>query len=97
MEFVFRNHIEDRGQLQEMQSQAERQIQELAAQRKKLYRTNPGCPEAKAITEKIANLRKTVRLCKGVEEHSLQMENRLRQLQQREEQKIKDIRKERSI
>ena len=97
MEFVFRNHIEDRGQLREMQSQAEQQIQELAAQRKKLYRTNPGCPEAKAITEKIANLRKTVRLCKAVEEHSLQMEKRLRQSRPREEQITKDIRKERSI
>ncbi len=97
MEFIFRNHIEDRGQLREMHSQAEQQIQKLAAQRKKLYRTNPGCPEAKAITEEIANLRKTVRLCKAVEEHSLQMEERLRQSQQRKEQKPKDIRKERSI
>lgn len=97
MEFVFRNHIEDRGQLREMQSQAERQIQELAAQRKKLYRTNPGCPESKAITEEIANLRKTVRLCRAVEEHSLQVEKRLRQSRPREEQKPKDIRKERSI
>ena len=97
MEFVFRNHIEDRGHLREMQSQAERQIQELAAQRKKLYRTAPGCPEAKAITEEIANLRKTVRLCKGVEEHSLQMEERLRQSRPREERNPKNIRKERSI
>ena len=97
MEFIFRNHIEDRGQLREMQSQAEQQIQELAAQRKKLYRTNPGRPEAKAITEEIAKLRQTVRLCRAVEEHSLQMEERLRQLRPREEQKTKDIRKERSI
>ena len=73
------------------------QTQELAAQRKKLYRTNPGCPETKAITEEIAQLRKTVRLCKGVEEHSLQMEERLRQSRPREERNPKDIRKERSI
>lgn len=97
MEFVFRNHIEDRGQLREMQSQAERQIQELIAQRKKLYRTNPGCPESKAITEEIANLRKTVRLCKAVEEHSLEIEKQLRQSQQREKQKTKETQKERSI
>lgn len=97
MEFVFRNHIEDRGQLREIQAAAERQIQELAAQRKKLYRTAPGSPEAKAITEEIAQLRKTVRLCKGVEEHSLQMEERLRQSRPREERNPKNIRKERSI
>ena len=97
MEFVFRNHIEDRGQLREKQSQAEQQIQKLAAQRKKLYRTNPGCPEAKAITEEITKLRKKVRLCKAVEEHSLQMEERLRQSRPREERNPKDIRKERSI
>ena len=41
MEFIFCNHIEDRGQLREMQAAAERQIQELIAQRKKLYRTAP--------------------------------------------------------
>ena len=80
-----------------MQSQAEQQIQKLAAQRKKLYRTNPGCPEAKAITEEIVKLRKSVRLCKAVEEHSLQMEERLRQSRPREEGKPKVIRKERSI
>ena len=80
-----------------MQSQAERQIQELAAQRKKLYRTNPGCPEAKAITEKIANLRKTVRLCKGVEEHSLQMEKRLKGSRQAFKRETKTMEKERSI
>lgn len=97
MEFVFRNHIEDRGQLREMQAAAERQIQELAAQRKKLYRTAPGCPESKAIGAEITKLRKTVRLCKAVEEHSLQMEERLRQSRSREERKPKDIRKERSI
>ena len=97
MEFVFRNHIEDRGQLREMQSQAERQIQELAAQRKKLYRTAPGCPEAKAITEEITKLRKTVRLCKAVEEHSLQMEERLKGSRQAFKRETKTMEKERSI
>lgn len=97
MEFVFRNHIEDRGQLREMQAAAERQIQELVTQRRKLYRTAPGSLEIEVLNQKLRPLRKTVQLCKAVEEHSLQMENRLRQLQQREEQIIKDIRKERSI
>lgn len=97
MEFVFRNHIEDRGQLREMQSQAERQIQKLAAQRKKLYRTNPGCPETKAITEEITKLRKKVRLCKAVEEHSLQMEERLKGSRQAFKRETKTMEKERSI
>ena len=97
MEFVFRNHIEDRGQLREIQAAAERQIQELAAQRKKLYRTAPGCPEAKAITEEITKLRKTVRLCKAVEEHSLQMEERLKGSRQAFKRETKTMEKERSI
>lgn len=97
MEFVFRNHIEDRGQLREIQAAAERQIQELAAQRKKLYRTAPGSPEAKAITEEIAQLRKTVRLCKAVEEHSLQMEERLKGSRQAFKRETKTMEKERSI
>ena len=97
MEFVFRNHIEDRGQLREMQSQAERQIQELVTQRRKLYRTAPGSLEIEVLNQKLRPLRKTVRLCRAVEEHSLQVEKRLRQSRPREEQKPKDIRKERSI
>lgn len=97
MEFVFRNHIEDRGQLREMQAAAERQIQELIAQRKKLYRTAPGSPEIEVLNQKLRPLRKTVRLCRAVEEHSLEIEKQLRQSQQREKQKTKETQKERSI
>lgn len=97
MEFVFRNHIEDRGQLREMQAAAERQIQELIAQRKKLYRTAPGSPEIEVLNQKLRPLRKTVRLCRAVEEHSLEIEKQLRQSQQREKQKFKEIRKEREL
>lgn len=97
MEFVFRNHIEDRRQLREMQAAAERQIQELVAQRKKLYRTAPGSPEIEVLNQKLRSLRKTVRLCKAVEEHSLEIEKQLRQSQQREKQKFKEIRKEREL
>ena len=97
MEFVFRNHIEDRGQLREMQAAAERQIQELITQRKKLYRTAPGSPEIEVLNQKLRPLRKTVRLCRAVEEHSLEIEKQLRQSQQREKQKTKETQKERSI
>lgn len=95
MEFVFRNHIKDRGQLREIQAAAERKIQELVSQRRKLYRTDPGSLEIEVLNQKLRPLRKTVRLCKAVEEHSLQMEERLRQSLQREERKLKEIRKER--
>ena len=97
MEFVFRNRIENRGQLREMQAAAERQIQELITQRKKLYRTAPGSPEIEVLNQKLRPLRKTVRLCRAVEEHSLEIEKQLRQSQQREKQKTKETQKERSI
>ena len=97
MEFVFRNHIEDRGQLREIQAAAERQIQELVTQRRKLYRTAPGSPEIEVLNQKLRSLRKTVRLCRAVEEHSLEIEKQLRQSQQREKQKTKETQKERSI
>lgn len=97
MEFVFRNHIEDRGQLREMQAAAERQIQELVTQRRKLYRTAPGSLEIEVLNQKLRPLRKTVQLCKAVEEHSMEIEARLRQSQQREKQKFKEIRKEREL
>ena len=95
MEFVFQNRIENREQLREMQAAAERKIQELVTQRRKLYRTEPGSSEIEILNQKLRPLRKTVRLCKAVEEHSRQMEKRLRQSQQREERKLKEIRKER--
>lgn len=97
MEFVFRNHIEDRGQLREIQAAAERQIQELVTQRRKLYRTAPGSLEIEVLNQKLRPLRKTVRLCRAVEEHSLEIEKQLRQSQQREKQKTKEIRKEREL
>ena len=97
MEFVFRNHIEDRGQLREMQAAAKRQIQELVTQRRKLYHTTPGSPEIEVLNQKLRPLRKTVRLCKAVEEHSMEIEARLRQSQPREKQKTKEIRKEREL
>lgn len=97
MEFVFRNHIEDRGQLREMQAAAERQIQELVTQRRKLYRTAPGSLEIEVLNQKLRPLRKTVWLCRAVEEHSLEIEKQLRQSQQREKQKSKEIRKEREL
>ena len=95
MAFVFQNRIENREQLREMQAAAERKIQELVTQRRKLYRTDPGSWEIEVLNQKLRPLRKTVRLCKEVEEHSRQMEERLRQSQKREEQKLKEIRKER--
>lgn len=97
MEFVFRNHIEDRGQLREMQAAAKRQIQELVTQRRKLYHTTPGSPEIEVLNQKLRPLQKTVRLCKAVEEHSMEIEARLRQSQPREKQKTKEIRKEREL
>lgn len=97
MEFVFRNHIEDRGQLREIQAAAERQIQELVTQRRKLYRTAPGSLEIEVLNQKLRPLWKTVWLCRAVEEHSLEIEKQLRQSQQREKQKSKEIRKEREL
>ena len=95
MEFVFQNRIENRDQLREMQAAAERQIQDLVTQRRKLYRTDPGSSEIEVLNQTLRPLRKTVRLCRAVEEHSRQMEKRLRQSQKREERKLKEIRKER--
>ena len=95
MAFVFQNRIENREQLREMQAAAERKIQELVTQRRKLYRTDPGSWEIEVLNQKLRPLRKTARMCKAVEEHSRQMEERLRQSPQREERKFKEIRKER--
>src|SRR5699024_9315529 len=91
-EFIFQHHVEDRGQLASLRQQAEDEIAVLLKQRQKLYRYEPDSPQISAITEKLRQLRHTAKLCRNIETHSVEMEQRLlaaqeedRQRQEREE------------
>ena len=91
-EFIFQHHVEDRGQLARLRQQAEDEIAVLLKRRQKLYRYEPDSPQISALTEKLRQLRHTAKLCRNIETHSVEMEQRLlaaqeedRQRQEREE------------
>ena len=91
-EFIFQHHVEDRGQLAASGSKREDEIAVVLKQRQKLYRYEPDSPQISALTEKLRQLRHTAKLCRNIETHSVEMEQRLlaaqeedRQRQEREE------------
>ena len=90
-DFIFKNHIEDRGQLAAIRQKAENEIAMLLKQRQKLYRCEPGSPQIDELTGKLKELRRTVGLCRNIEAHSIEIERRLQadrhELQKQEELK----------
>ncbi len=90
-DFIFKNHIEDRGQLAAIRQKAENEIAMLLKQRQKLYRCEPGSPEIAVLTGKLKELRRTAKLCRNIEAHSIEIERRLQadrhELQKQEELK----------
>lgn len=92
-EFIFKNGIEDRGQLANLRQKAEDEIAVLVKQRQKLYRCEPGSAQIAILTEQLKKLRHTVKLCRNIEIHSVEMEQRLQAAkleEQRREQKEKE-------
>ena len=103
MEFIFAHEIEDRGQLNVIRQAAEAEIESLTKERKRLYRRDPDSPRIDELTARLKEQRKTVRICKRIEEHSLAIEQRLeagrqeqaeREIQQREAEQKEATRKE---
>lgn len=90
-DFIFKNHIEDRGQLAAIRQKAENEIAMLLKQRQKLYRCEPGSPEIAVLTGKLKEIRRTAKLCRNIEAHSIEIERRLQadrhELQKQEELK----------
>ena len=93
VEFIFQNHIEDRGQLAALRQKAEDEIAVLTKERQKLYRYQPGSPQIGVLTEQLKKQRHIVKLCRNIETHSIEMEQRL-QAARIEEQQAKDKKKE---
>ena len=92
-EFIFKNHIEDRGQLRAIRQKAEDEIAALLKERQKLYRYQPDSPQISELTEQLKKQRHIVKLCRNIETHSIEMEKRL-QAARIEEQQAKDKKKE---
>ena len=86
-EFIFKNHIENRGQLRAIRQKVEDEIAALIKQRQKLYRYQPDSPQISELTEQLKKLRHTAKLCRNIEAHSIEMEQRLQAAQQKEQQR----------
>ena len=93
-EFIFKNHIEDRGQLRAIRQKAEDEIAVLLKERQKLYRYQPDSPQIGVLTEQLKKLRHTVKLCRNIETHSIEMEQRLQAAQQEEQRRREQREKE---
>lgn len=87
MEFIFAHEIEDRGQLGTIRQTAEAEIEKLTKERKRLYRREPDSPRIEELTARLKKQRKTVRICKRIEEHSLAIEQRLEAGRQEQEER----------
>ena len=86
-EFIFKNEIEDRGQLANLRQKAEDEIAVLIKQRQKLYRCEPGSAQIAILTEQLKKLRHTAKLCRNIEIHSVEMEQRLQVAKLEEQQR----------
>ena len=93
-EFIFKNHIEDRGQLAALRQKAEDEIAVLLKERQKLYRYQPGSPQIAVLTEQLKKLRHTAKLCRNIEIHSIEMEQRLQAAQMEEQRRREQREKE---
>ena len=87
VEFILKNEIQDRGQLNEMRCAAEGEIDRLLKERRGLYRRDPDSPRVQAITARLKELRRTAKLCRDIEEHSLAIEQRLEEARKEREQR----------
>lgn len=87
VEVILKNEIQDRGQLNEMRCAAEGKIDRLLKERRGLYRRDPGSPRIQEITARLKELRRTAKLCRDIEEHSLAIEQRLEEARKEREQR----------
>ena len=87
VEFILKNEIQDRGQLNEMRCAAEGEINSLMKERRGWYRRDPGSPRIQEITARLKELRRTAKLCRDIEEHSLAIEKRLEEARKEREQR----------
>ena len=76
-EFIFQNQIDNRQQLISIRQKAEDEIAVLLKERRKLYRYEPDSQQIGVLTEQLKKLRHTVKLCRNIETHSIEMEQRL--------------------
>lgn len=82
MEFLQKHSITTREELSGYRIPLEQQVISLTRERRRLYRAEPGSERIAEITETLKPLRKAIRMCVKIEQHSLEIEQRLKELEQ---------------
>ena len=93
-EFIFQNQIDNRDQLTSIQQKAEDEIAVLLKERRKLYRYEPDSQQIELLTGKLKELRQTAKMCRNIETHSIEMEQRLQEAHLEEQQHQAKIEKQ---
>ena len=84
MEYLQKHQITTREQLLEHRKLLEAQVLELTKERYRLYRREPDCERIHQITEQLKPLRKEIRLCIRIDQHSREIEEKMQQAEQLE-------------
>ena len=86
MDFLQKHKITTREELSAYREPLEQQALSLVKERQRLYRAEPGAARIAEINGMLKPLRKEIRLCAMIEQHSLEIEQKLKALGQQETQ-----------
>lgn len=86
MEFLEKHGITTREQLEEYQAPLEEKAMSLVKERQRLYRKEPETERIREIGEELKFLRKEIRMCVRILQHSREMEERMRQADHKQHQ-----------
>jgi hypothetical protein len=84
MEFLQKNGITTREELSEYRKPLEEQVLSLTKERHRLYRAEPESERIGQITDMLKPLRKDIRMCVKIEQHSLEIERRILMLEEQQ-------------
>lgn len=88
IEFLQKEDITTRDQLSAYRKPLQEQVTELLKERRKLYRSEPESKRLGEITMQLKELRGKIKLTVQIEKHSLEIEERLRAVEEQEKQKV---------
>lgn len=88
LHFLEQHKITSKKELEAYREPLERQILEILKERRHLYRKDPSSERLKEITEALKPIRKEVKLCSQIQVHALEIEHRLQQMEQWEQEKV---------
>lgn len=91
IEFLQKHDISTIDQLRDFRHPLEEKMARLLLERRKLYRSQPGCERIGKITEELKQIRKDIRMSLQIEQYSVEMEQRMKQVKERMEQAEKEM------